>query len=299
MPADYWDITHAILRLFDEAGDLPPFLKCLQVIGSKLEYEVTAFWLVNDSHMVLDCVEYFSLVPNAFPQFETVTRARHFSAGEGLPGTVWSKCEVTHIPDLSQSTNFPRFSVAKQEGLKSGLGFPLHVGRTVLGAIELLSRDARPASPEMKRFLFAIGGQIGVFLERLAMGRDLHSADAQFQLLAQAASMAVFTIDEHSNVLFASAGAERIFGYRSEELIGRKLMMIMPEYLRGVHEAALRKYVATGERHLNWDGVSLVGLHKSGKEISVTIAFSEFTRKNERVFTGFVQLRQPTQATTR
>src|SRR5437667_4385176 len=110
----------------------------------------------------------------------------------------------------------------------------------------------------MKEFLLALGGQMGVFLERLAADRALDSADAQFRLVAQAASVAVFTIDEQSNILFVNSAVERIFGYRPEELIGGKLTVVMPEYLRHVHEHALRRYVRTGQRHISW-GCSSAG----------------------------------------
>jgi len=78
----------------------------------------------------------------------------------------------------------------------------------------------------MKEVLFALGGQIGVFLERLAADRALDSADAQFRLVAQAASVAVFTIDQQSKIIFANSAVERIFGCKPEELIGGKLTVV-------------------------------------------------------------------------
>jgi PAS domain S-box-containing protein len=101
----------------------------------------------------------------------------------------------------------------------------------------------------------------------------------------------VFTIDEQSNIIFVNSAVEKIFGYKPEELIGGKLTVVMPEYLRHVHEHALRRYVLTGQRHISWEGVPLPGLHKNGTEITLVIAFGEFLRKGGRVFTGFVRLR--------
>src|SRR5439155_9757172 len=141
-----------------------------------------------------------------------------------------------------------------------------------------------------ERVSVGLGGQIGVFLERLAADRTLDSADAQFRLVAQAAAVAVFTIDEQSNIIFANSAVERISGYKPEELIGGKLTVVMPEYLRHVHEHALRRYVLTGQRHISWEGVPLPGLHKNGTEIPLVIAVGEFFRKGGRVFTGLVRL---------
>ena len=288
--AEYWQVSHGITRMFGNAEDKAPFAGALQLITTSLDYDLGAFWVVNDLRMTLDCAEYFSRSPQTFPQFETVTRSRHFSIGEGLPGTVWSTREVLHIADVTCAENFPRSSIAKQEGLHTGIGFPLYCGKTLLGVIELFSRQTPAVSLQMKEFLFALGGQMGVFLERLAADRALDSADAQFRLVAQAASVAVFTIDEQSTVLFVNSAVERIFGYKPEELIGGRLTVVMPEYLRHVHEHALRRYVLTGQRHISWEGVPLPGLHKNGSEIPLVIAFGEFLRKGGRVFTGFVRL---------
>jgi hypothetical protein len=46
------------------------------------------------------------------------------------------------------------------------------------------------------------------------------------------------------------------------------------------------RYIATGERHIAWDGVPLPGLHKNGTEIPLIISFGEFTREGKRVFTA-------------
>jgi PAS domain S-box-containing protein len=287
--AEQWQISYAITRMFSNAEGKAPFAGALQLITTSLDYDLGAFWVVNDLRMMLDCAEYFSRIPQAFPQFETVTRSRHFSIGEGLPGTVWSTREVFHIPDVTRAENFPRFSIAKQEGLHTGIGFPLYCGKNVLGVIELFSQQALAVSRQVKEFLFALGGQMGVFLERLAADRALDSADAQFRLVAQVASVAVFTIDEQSNIIFANSAVEKIFGYKPEELVGGKLTVVMPEYLRHVHEHALKRYVLTGQRHVSWEGIPLPGLHKSGTEIPLVIAFGEFLRKGGRVFTGFVR----------
>ena len=99
---------------------------------------------------------------------------------------------------------------------------------------------------------------MGVFLERLSAGKSLEAANAQFLLVAEAASVAVFTIDEQSAILFANPFVEQLFGYCPVELIGKKLTLVMPEYLRHVHERGLAHYVATGQRsrELGWHSPS-------------------------------------------
>ena len=65
--------------------------------------------------------------------------------------------------------------------------------------------------------------------------------------------------------------------------------MLMPEYLRHVHEMSLRRYVETGEKHLDWRGVELPGLHKNGREITLEVSFGEYRKDLQHVFTGVIR----------
>ena len=289
---DYWNISHAVTRLFTEAPDeSSPADGTLRLLTMRLGWDVGGFWIVNELRMALECASFYSPTPDSFKNFETVSRARRFSFGDGLPGSTWKTRSVVCFPDLPKEENFPRLSIAALEHLHSGVAFPLYMGKKVLGVIEFFSRERRVLAPATEDFLFALGGQMGVFLERLSAGKSLEAANAQFLLVAEAASVTVFTIDEESTILFTNPFVEQLFGYSPEELIGKKLTVVMPEYLRHVHERGLARYVATGERHISWEGVPLPGLHKNGREISLIISFGEFLRAGKRVFTGFAKLR--------
>src|ERR1041385_9342934 len=76
------------------------------------------------------------------------------------------------------------------------------------------------------------------------------------QVVAETASDAILTIDEGSTILFVNRAAEKIFGYAPEELIGKSLTILMPDYLRHIHRAGIERYVKTGERQICWEHVS-------------------------------------------
>ena len=109
------------------------------------------------------------------------------------------------------------------------------------------------------------------------------------RVIAETASDAIITIDESSTILFVNRGAEKIFGYTHEELIGQSLTMLMPDYLRQVHRSSLQRYLATGERHVSWGAVELPGLHKEGHQIPLELSFGEFTENGKRFFTGIAR----------
>jgi PAS domain S-box-containing protein len=109
------------------------------------------------------------------------------------------------------------------------------------------------------------------------------------RLLAATIADAVITIDAQSRILFVNPSASRMFGYSAAEMLGRSLTMLMPESLRGRHEASLARYVGTGRKHVDWQAVELVARHKSGQEIPVEISFGEARGKGEPTFTGVVR----------
>src|SRR5207245_6029684 len=85
---------------------------------------------------------------------------------------------------------------------------------------------------------------------------DSHKGSLQpaqlFRVVAETATDAIITIDERSTILFANKAAERIFGYPVSQMMGRELMMLMPDYLRETHRKGIGQYLQTGKKHISW-----------------------------------------------
>lgn len=118
---------------------------------------------------------------------------------------------------------------------------------------------------------------------------DVQDIVESSRIITDTASDAIITINEDSRILFVNDAAVRIFGYSLEEMLGSELTMLMPEFLRQVHRAGLKNYVATGQKHISWAAVELPGLHKTGKEISLELSFGEFHKNGRRFFTGIAR----------
>jgi PAS domain S-box-containing protein len=127
--------------------------------------------------------------------------------------------------------------------------------------------------------------------DRLSESEDrLSESEEHYRNVAETATDAIITTDEDGGITFVNRAAERVFGYASAELSGLKLTMLMPQYLRHVHEASLKTYIATGNRQLEyWDPITLSGTRKGGKEIPVELSVSRFTKNDKHVFTCIVR----------
>jgi PAS domain S-box-containing protein len=142
---------------------------------------------------------------------------------------------------------------------------------------------------------YIISGIALILLESLLIGglvwqrAELKGSEERHRVIVEAASDAVISMDENGGILLANPATARIFGYDPVELIGRPLTILMPEFMRKLNEAGFRRYSATGERHLNWDGAEVTALRKNGQEFQVEVSFGEMTSNGHKVFTGFIR----------
>ena len=71
--------------------------------------------------------------------------------------------------------------------------------------------------------------------------------------------------------------AERMFGYRAEEVIGQDVRMLMPKSYQPLHEKGMRRYLETRQGRLIGRTAEVQGLSKDGVEFPIEIALSVLT----------------------
>jgi PAS domain S-box-containing protein len=118
---------------------------------------------------------------------------------------------------------------------------------------------------------------------------DRERAEQALRVVVETATDAVVSADESGAIQFANPATTRVFGYDPAELIGKPLTVLMPEFMRKLHENGFRRYLATGQRHINWQGTEFTGLRKNGQEFQLEVSFGELTTNGRRVFTGFIR----------
>lgn len=99
----------------------------------------------------------------------------------------------------------------------------------------------------------------------------------------------LITIDFRGAVQTFNPAAERIFGYRADEVIGHNIKMLMPEHYSSAHDGYLRNYLNTGDAKVIGIGRQVQGLRKDGTVFPMELAVSEFSVKDERMFVGIVK----------
>ncbi len=106
---------------------------------------------------------------------------------------------------------------------------------------------------------------------------DIHErqqAEEKFRALLKSAPDAIVIIDQAGKITLANLQAEGLFGYRSAELLGKPVEMLLPERHRRGHVAMRDGFFAKPSVRPIDEGFELFALHKNGTEIAVEISLA-------------------------
>lgn len=83
--------------------------------------------------------------------------------------------------------------------------------------------------------------------------------------------------------------AEKIFQYRSDEVIGKNVNMLMPEPYHSNHDDYIKNYITTGVSKLIGIGRDVEGKKKDGTVFPIHLAMSEMMVENKSNFVGSIK----------
>ena len=112
---------------------------------------------------------------------------------------------------------------------------------------------------------------------------------AQLQGVIRAAVDGIMAIDDRGHIEWLNPAALRIFGYASEELIGKNINVLMPEPYHSAHDQYLANYKRTGQAQIIGIGREVQGQRKDGSVFPLDLAVSEVRLADRRMYTGIVR----------
>ncbi len=96
---------------------------------------------------------------------------------------------------------------------------------------------------------------------------------------------AIICVDESQKIIFFNEGAESIFGYSAEEIMGQSLELLIPERFRATHSSHVRTFGrSTVKARRMGERGQILGLRRSGEEFPAEAAISHLGSEGQRVY---------------
>lgn len=125
--------------------------------------------------------------------------------------------------------------------------------------------------------------EAGIVAERASARQAVEESEEKFRLITASAQDAIVVLDDKGLIVYWNPAAERIFGYRADEVAGRDFhaMFVPPRYL-----PAFRKgfpiFLATGKGVVVGNSLELEALRRDGSEFPIDLSVTELRLKGRR-----------------
>ena len=265
--------------------------RALESIGRTLGWQLGTLWTIDEARQGLRVAGVWQEPGLEAAGFVGLSRRKTFARGEGLPGLAWERNEPVWSEDVTQDEGYTRIEVAREAGLSAALAFPVLGEEGVLGAVEFYAREIRAPHPELLRLLRGFGSQLGQYIELKHVEETAREGEAIKTSIFETALDAVISIDDKGDILEFNPSAERLFGYRREDVLGKEMAsLVIPEQLRDAHRTALNRLVEGAEPRLLGQRLELTALRADGTEFPIELSISAVESHGHRaLFTGFVR----------
>lgn len=196
--------------LADSPGADDAIPRLLAAIGRELRWDVGEYWARDARVDALVLVDFWQSDAIDARDVEGAGRLLSFRRGQGLPGAVWQARRAMWTPDAGRDFTFAR--IRRRGDLRTAIAFPVTHGDELSGVMLFFSRDVRQADAELLRAIWAVGAQIGEFLERRRAEAALREAEARYRMAASATNDVIWDWDATRDVVSVSEAMQTQFG---------------------------------------------------------------------------------------
>jgi diguanylate cyclase (GGDEF)-like protein/PAS domain S-box-containing protein len=125
---------------------------------------------------------------------------------------------------------------------------------------------------------------------KMQLTHELEISTSRFRSVVDAAYDAIITMDQQHQITLFNRAAENLFGYSSDEMLGRRIEQLLPEKFRGNHAHYVQQFARSPVRSRQMDERNRVyGLHRDGTLLPVEIAISKINVDGLIEFTAVIR----------
>ena len=118
---------------------------------------------------------------------------------------------------------------------------------------------------------------------------EVRKSEERIRSILENAVDGIITIDDKGSIQSFSPPAERMFGYSTNEVIGKNIKMLMPAKTASQHDGYLEQYAKTGNASIIGIGREDIARRKDGSEFPIDLSIGEATIDGSSLFTGIIR----------
>ena len=206
------------------------------------------------------------------------------SATSGVGGT-----------DLSGYNDYRGVPVVGAWRWNAAIGYGITTEMDVAEATATIVQIRNQAITTIAVVLTLISGLTGLFVQnryRMSLASQrLERASQQTSQILENATDGIMTIDDQQRVVRFNPEAERLWGYSADEVLGKEMTMLIPEYAREDHLANVHRFrdAEVGGYHMEDRGLKLFGLTKDGRTFPAEVGISVAKVDGQVQYTAFIK----------
>lgn len=278
------------------AGDFP---KLPELDGSRIEgKELVLFRRIVENNEILGTVYLrarYELLERLKGYLAILAIVMALSLLVALLISAWMQTVLTkpilEVTDVARQVMDKRdFSLRARKTTQDEIGYLVDAFNDMLAEIgrraEALEASNQSLAREMAERQHADDEvrKLNVELERRVAERT-----AQLQAVTDTANDGIISADERGRIVYFNRGAERMFGYPAEKILGRPITSLMPARFHEAHSAGFQRYLATGEARVVGKTVELTAISKDGREFPVDLSLASWTTAQGMFFTAILR----------
>jgi PAS domain S-box-containing protein len=115
---------------------------------------------------------------------------------------------------------------------------------------------------------------------------ELRISQARLEGIVNSTMDAIITVDEQQRIVLFNVAAEKIFGYKSKQIIGQPIDRLIPDSVRAAHRLHIRNFGKTGVTTRSmYSPRMLTGLRISGEEFPIEATISQVEAAGQKLYT--------------
>jgi PAS domain S-box-containing protein len=193
------------------------------------------------------------------------------------------------VEDLRTEKRFRGPPLLLDHGVVSGMSVVISGRERPFGVLGAHTVKQRRFSAEDINFLESVAHVLSQAIERRVSELAIQKSESWLRNLVGTTQDALVSIDRRGCIVLFNASAERIFGYTADEIVGRRVNLLMAEPYAREHDDYIARYEKTGEARAIGRIRTVTARRKSGELFPIELSVTEIGSDEEVHYAAFIR----------